>query len=87
VTINRDQIERARAEAQAFVAACDEALVSADAEVAQKHRVNGHLRSEVIGDLYDGKPKPDDRPQPKPSGALRRRSMDLTRSLADLRRH
>lgn len=83
MSMNRQTIKEAKAEAQTFIKACDEALARLDEELDLHQRwIRGNEEA----------PKP----QPKPSdhsygskqtGTLRRKSMDLTRILATLRRY
>ncbi|QIG58539.1 hypothetical protein PQE18_gp61 [Arthrobacter phage DrSierra] len=86
--MTRAQIKAAQAEARRFIKAADEALARLDEEVArrdQSYDVRGKLG-------YDGpRPAPGASPDDysygsAATGTLRRRSMDLTRTLADLRR-
>ncbi|AYN57785.1 hypothetical protein PBI_DRMANHATTAN_67 [Arthrobacter phage DrManhattan] len=86
--MNRSQILAAQAEARRFVQAADVALARLDEEIRWRD------------DRYDSQAKHGyDGPRPAPgagpddysygsaaTGTLRRRSMDLTRALADLRR-
>lgn len=86
--MTRANIEAARAEAQRFIKAADDALARLDEENA--HRDESAAWRAAHG--YDGPVAPSG-PAPhdysygsKATGTLRRRSMDLTRTLADLRR-
>ncbi|UVK63583.1 hypothetical protein SEA_JANEEMI_63 [Arthrobacter phage Janeemi] len=86
--MNRAQILAAQAEARRFVQAADVALARLDEEVARRDQ-SYDVRAKHG---YDGpRPAPGASPDDysfgsAATGTLRRRSMDLTRSLADLRR-
>ena len=74
--MNRQTIKDAKAEAQTFIKACDDALARLDYEKS------GY----GYGDPK--KPSPFDYSYGSPqTGTLRRKSMDLTRILATLRRY
>lgn len=69
----RGKIERAKTEAEDFIGSCNEALARLDME-------NGTWKGRdfpSIADYSFGSPE---------TGALRRKSMDLTRTLAELRK-
>lgn len=74
MSMTRQKIEAAQAEARRFLEAADAALARLDEENTRR--------------IYPQPgPTPDDYSYGSAAtGALRRRSMDLTRSLADLRR-
>lgn len=73
--MNRQTINEAKAEAKAFITTCDAALARLDEEAAKSW---GGAR----------KPRPADHSYgSKETGTLRRKSMDLTRILAQLRRY
>ncbi|UYL87669.1 hypothetical protein SEA_VRESIDENCE_65 [Arthrobacter phage VResidence] len=86
--MNRATIERAKAEAQRFIESADKALRRLDEEVDWRDR--SYASRAKHG--YDGPmPAPGTSPDDysygsAATGALRRHSMDLTRTLADLRR-
>ena len=75
MSMNRQTIKDAKTEAQAFITACDEALARLDEEAANGW---GGGRKPTPGDQSGGSPQ---------TGTLRRKSMDLTRILATLRRY
>ncbi|WP_461169294.1 hypothetical protein [Arthrobacter sp. Z1-15] len=78
MSMNRQTIKEAKAEAQTFIKACDEALTRLDEELERNNR----RRAEV------SRPKPSDHSWGSAkTGTLRRKSMDLTRILATLRRY
>lgn len=86
--MNRSTILAAQMEARRFIEAADRALERLDKEVADRDEVYAYRAKHG----YDG-PTPSAGPGPddysfgsKETGTLRRRSMDLTRMLADLRR-
>ncbi|WIC90213.1 hypothetical protein SEA_VROOMVROOM_63 [Arthrobacter phage VroomVroom] len=88
MSMTRDKIEEAMAEATRFLQAADEALAKLDQEVAD--RDDRYASAAAQGYAY----AVDHDPGPKPSdysygsaatGTLRRRSMDLTRALSKLR--
>jgi len=70
----RGKIERAKADAEEFIGYCNEALSRLDQEA---ERSWGGPKPPSIVDSSFGSPE---------TGALRRRSMDLTRTLAELRK-
>lgn len=73
MSMYRGKIERAKTEAEDFVGACNEALARLDTEnTGWKNR-----DFPSIADYSYGSPE---------TGALRRKSMDLTRILAELRK-
>lgn len=74
MTMYRGKIERAKADAEEFIGACSEALARLDQEAAQSW--SGPKAPSIVDYSY-GSPE---------TGALRRRSMDLTRTLAELRK-
>ena len=77
--MTREKIEAAMAAANTFIDACEEALDQIDLEVARRH--------EQYPEHADGAPRGSDHSfGSAATGALRRRSMDLTRTLAELRR-
>lgn len=80
--MNRSQIETVRALCREVERLCTEALIRLDAEVAQWNEYFS-----VVDPLHvDRKPSPSDRSfGSRETDALRRRSMDLTCALADLR--
>lgn len=79
----RWQIEKARAEALAFAGHCEILLIELD-EKLDRQRYDSDKREWVKVEV---KPAPGDMSWgSKASGTLRRKSMDLTRMLADLRR-
>lgn len=88
MTMTRTKILAAQAEAQRFIQAADEALARLDAEVAQRdHSYAVRTRLGYDGPMPAPGPGPDDYSYGSAAtGTLRRRSMDLTRSLATLRR-
>lgn len=75
MSMNRKTIEAAKAEAATFISACDDALARLDEEAAFGWRGG---RKPTPGDHSYGS---------KQTGTLRRKSMDLTRLLAQLRRY
>jgi hypothetical protein len=84
MALNRAGIEKARKEALEFVAHCELLLVELDNNLS-RHRYDDEKKAWV--DTAEP-PSPADRSWgSKASGALRRKSMDLTRTLADLRRY
>lgn len=74
MTMYRGKIETAKREAEDFVGACNEALARLDKENEQAW---GGPKQPSIVDYSFGSPE---------TGALRRKSMDLTRTLAELRK-
>lgn len=89
MSMNRQTIKDAKAEAQTFITACDEALARLDEEVqGRDHHYDMRAKQG-----YNG-PRPGEGATPfdqsygsKQTGTLRRKSMDLTRILATLRRY
>jgi len=71
----RGKIERAKADAEEFIGACTEALARLDQE--NERTWDGKTKAPSFVDYSYGSPE---------TGALRRRSMDLTRTLAELRK-
>jgi hypothetical protein len=81
--MTRGKIERAREAALQFVAHCELMLIRLDEDLGRP-RYDSDKREWVAGDIP---PSPSDHSWgSKESGALRRKSMDLTRTLADLRK-
>lgn len=77
-------IEKVKEEAQALITACDAALAQIDKENVGRSRWD-HQKEEMVKDAEG--PRPGDRSWgSRATGDLRRKSMDLTRLLADLRR-
>lgn len=74
MTMYRGKIETAKREAEDFLGACNEALARLDKE--NEGAWGGPKKASIV-DSSNGSPE---------TGALRRKSMDLTRSLADLRK-
>jgi len=78
----RGLIVKAKEDAQNFIAACDEALQRLDQELERKNGSRAYRNEDFkpqppsIGDYSYGS---------RETGTLRRKSMDLTRILADLR--
>ena len=76
MSMNRQTIKDAKAEAQTFIKACDEALARLDYE------------NSGYGAVGPMPQRPEDHSYGSPqTGTLRRKSMDLTRILATLRRY
>lgn len=75
MSMNRQTIKEAKAEAQTFIKACDDALARLDEEAAYSW---GPSAKPSPADYSGGSPQ---------TGTLRRKSMDLTRTLATLRRY
>ena len=79
MSMHRAQIERVSNLCRAVVDACDLALQQLDTEVQERH--------ERHPEIWGGKPRADDHSYGSAATAtLRRRSMDLTRALAEMRR-
>ena len=79
--MNRGQIEDAKALAKEFIVSCDTALAQLDAELESRNewlvdRGEDPYKSSRSDHSYGS----------KATGALRRRSLDLTRALAELRK-
>ncbi|WP_028265918.1 hypothetical protein [Arthrobacter sp. MA-N2] len=79
MSMTRGKIELTKAAARSLIIACDALLERLDAErVRYDHQAKRNVtRPKSDGDYSYGSPE---------SGALRRRSMDVTRILADLRK-
>lgn len=89
MSMNRQTIKEAKAEAQTFIKACDEALARLDAE--NDDRAQWYAERHASG-IDEPTPSPGPHPHDhsygsKQTGTLRRKSMDLTRILATLRRY
>lgn len=86
--MNRSQIEASKQLAQEFITAADAALGRLDAESERRDEWNDARQARGISEPYPPNgPQPDDYSFGSPeTGALKRRSMDLTRSLAVLRK-
>lgn len=83
MAMSRGRIEHARKKALEFIAHCDQMLTELDAKL-ERQRYDSEKRAWVT---TEAKPTPGDQSWgSRASGALRRNSMDLTRTLADLRR-
>lgn len=80
IMMNRKTIEEVKEMCHSVIAACDDALRRLDLEVEHRNKYDrdGTIRDASAGDYSYGS---------RETGALRRRSMDLTRLLAELRRH
>jgi len=79
MSMTRGKIERAKAEARELVIACEALLERLDGERAtyNYHSKQYDIRPSTANDYSYGSPE---------SGTLRRKSMDLTRTLANLRK-
>lgn len=79
MSMTRGKIEATKAAARELVIACDALLERLDAERAtyNYHSKNYDIRPSTANDHSWGSPE---------SGTLRRKSMDLTRTLANLRK-
>lgn len=86
--MNRATIEAAQAEARRFLEAADAALARLDEEVSWRDaRYDSQAKHGYDGPRPAPGAGPDDHSYGSAAtGTLRRRSMDLTRSLAQLRR-
>lgn len=83
--MNRGQIEASKQLAQQFIEAADTALERLDTELAEKGNRYDYTTKEYVREDRD--PSPHDYSYGSPeTGALKRKSMDLTRSLAVLRK-
>jgi len=81
--MTRAKIEKARKAALEFVARCELLLIKLDSNLTSQQ----YNSQEGKWESKEGKPAPHDHSWgSKESGALRRNSMDLTRTLADLRK-
>jgi hypothetical protein len=77
-------IEKAKEEAQAFITSCDQALEQLDKENERRYEYD---ETEQQWTKIPRKNRPSDYSYGSAAtGALRRKSLDLTRMLADLRR-
>lgn len=84
MTMTRNKIEAARAEARRFITKADAALARIDEEVAEQQ---GRFRDRYGDDATTVGPQPGDQSWGSAeTGALRRASLDLTRNLAELRK-
>ena len=80
--MNRSQIEASKKLAQEFITAADAALERLDAELVERNERHGATST---GWLFEEGPDNYSYGS-KETGALKRKSMDLTRSLAVLRK-
>lgn len=89
MSMNRQTIKEAKAEAQTFIKACDDALARLDSEIDERAQWYAERHAAGIDEPTPGIGQhPDDHSYgSKQTGTLRRKSMDLTRILATLRRH
>lgn len=79
MSMHRAQIERVSNLCRAVMDACDLALQQLDTEVQGRHK--------RYPEIWNGKPRANDYSYGSAATAtLRRRSMDLTRALAEMRR-
>jgi hypothetical protein len=85
MTMTRGKITAARRSAQRFIKACDAALARLDEEAGRRASMN-RARGEVDHSVDTGPDPHQYSYGSMETGTLRRASMDLTRSLADLRR-
>lgn len=76
MSMYRGKIEAAKAEAEAFIGSCKEALARLDHENSG-YGYREEPKAASHSDYSFGSPE---------TGALRRKSMDLTRTLAELRK-
>ena len=83
--MNRSQIEASKQLAQEFITAADAALGRLDHELEQRGNRYDYDKKSYVAE--PAKPSPADYSYgSKETGALKRKSMDLTRSLAVLRK-
>ncbi len=88
MSMTRDKIIAAQAEASRFIRAGNAALSKIDAENECRDKWNADRQARGISEPYPPRgPQPHDYSYgSKETGALRRASLDLTRTLAELRK-